>query len=176
MLRIQSSPAMRFRTLALGMVASLVWCQAPNQALDQAKRAFDRGDYAAAARLFEQAHQASPNCEILFFLGLARYRLKQPDLALIAFRSSVECDPKLIPAHLALAEAYAERRNDSEALAAYDRVLGLEPKNAAALSGAASIYLKNKSNEKAVGLLVALVALDGKDADAHSDLAAAYAA
>src|SRR5262249_1677401 len=138
--------------------------------------AFDRGDYAAAARFFEQAQQASPNCEILFFLGLARYRLKQPDLALIAFRSAVECDPKLLPAHLALAEAYSERHNDSEALAAYDRVLRLEPKNTAALSGAANIYLKNKNNGKAVELLETLVLLAPKDADAHADLAAARAA
>ena len=131
---------MRPRILALALLASLAW----GQALEQAKRAFDRGDYATAARLFEQAHKASPNCEILFFLGLARYRLKQPDAALIAFRSAVECNPKLLPAHLALAEAYAERHNDTEALAAYDRVLSLDPKNAAALSGAANIYLKGK--------------------------------
>jgi TolA-binding protein len=52
--------------------------------LDQAKRAFDQGDYAAAARLFEQVQQTSPGCDILFYLGLARYRLKQPDAALIA--------------------------------------------------------------------------------------------
>src|ERR1700730_2779697 len=50
---------MNRRILALAVVATLAWCQA----LDQAKRAFDRGDYATAARLFEQAHQASPNCE-----------------------------------------------------------------------------------------------------------------
>ena len=105
---------MSLRILTLALSASLAW----GQALDQAKRAFDKGDYATAARLFEQAHQASPNCEILFFLGLARYRLKQSDPALIAFRSAVECDPKLVPAHLALAEAYAERRNDAEALSA----------------------------------------------------------
>src|SRR5262245_62513769 len=101
---------MRVRVLALALAASLAWCQA----LEQAKRAFDKGDYATAARLFEQAHQASPNCEILFFLGLARYRLKQADPALIAFRSAVECNPKLLPAPLALAEAYADRHTDTE--------------------------------------------------------------
>ena len=90
---------MSLRILTLVLSASLAW----GQALDQAKRAFDKGDYATAARLFEQEHQASPNCEILFFLGLARYRLKQPDPAVIAFRSAVECNPKLLPAHLALA-------------------------------------------------------------------------
>ena len=107
------------RKLAIFLLASL----ACGQQLDQGKRAFDSGDYASAVRLFEQAHKASPDCEILFFIGLARYRLKQYEPALIAFRSATECDPKLIPAHLALAEAYTERHNDSEALAAYDRVL-----------------------------------------------------
>ena len=125
---------------------------------------------------FEQAQQASPNCENLFFLGLARYRLKQPDEALIAFRSAVECNPKLLPAHLALAEAYAERHNDSEALAAYERVLRLDPRNTIALSGAANIYLKSKANQKAVELFEMLVAVAPKDADAHADLAAAYGA
>jgi tetratricopeptide (TPR) repeat protein len=163
---------MSLRVLALAFVASLAWCQA----LEQAKRAFDKGDYAAAARLFEQAHQATPSCETLFFLGLARYRLKQPDAALIAFRSAVECDPKLLPAHLALAEAYTERHNDTEALSAYNRVLGLDPKNANALSGAANIYLKAKSNQKAVELLETLAPVAPFDSDAHADLAAAYAA
>jgi tetratricopeptide (TPR) repeat protein len=163
---------MNLRILALALAASIAWCQV----LDQAKRAFDKGDYATAARLFEQAHQASGNCEILFFLGLARYRLKQPDPAVIAFRSAVECNPKLLPAHLALAEAYAERRNDTEALAAYNQVLSLDPRNAAALSGAANIYLKNKTNQKAVELLEALIVVAPDDSDAHADLAAAYAA
>ena len=163
---------MHFRTVAFLLIASIAW----GQALDQAKRAFDRGDYAAAARLFEQTQQASPSCEILFFIGLTRYRLQQAEPALIAFRSAVECDPKLLPAHLALAEAYTERHNDAEALAAYERALGLDPRNPAALSGAANIYLKNKTNEKAVQLLQALVAVDPNDADAHADLAAAYAA
>jgi tetratricopeptide (TPR) repeat protein len=161
---------MGFRISALALVASLAWCQA----LDQAKRAFDKGDYATAANLFEQAHKASPNCDILFFLGLARYRLGQTEPALIAFRSAVECDAKLLPAHLALAEAYTERHNDAEALAAYERVLGLDAHNAAALSGAANIYLKTRSSAKAVELLQTLVAVAPKDADAHADLAAAY--
>src|SRR5258708_1332434 len=90
---LQLITRMCFRIFAIPIVASLAWCQS----LDHAKRAFDNGDYDVAARLFEQAHQASPNCEILFFLGVARYRLKEPDTALIAFRSAVECDPKLLP-------------------------------------------------------------------------------
>jgi len=160
------------RKLAVFLFASL----ACGQDLDQGKLAFDKGDYASAARLFERAYKASPNCEILFFIGMARYRLKQSEPALIAFRSATECDPKLIPAHLALAEAYTERHNDTEGLAAYDRVLSIEPRNAAALSGAANIYLKGKSHPRTVELLETLVEVAASDPDAHADLAAAYAA
>src|SRR6266567_4420585 len=160
------------KILALAGFASLVWCQA----LEQAKRTFDQGDYAAAARLFEQARLASPGCDILFYLGLTQYRLKQPDAALISFESAVQCDPKLIAAHLVLGEAYTEKGNHGEALAAYNRVLQLDPKNRAALRAAGGIHLRNKSNAEAAGLLETLVAEEPGDADAHADLAAAYAA
>jgi tetratricopeptide (TPR) repeat protein len=163
---------MLIRVVALITVGSLGW----SQALEQAKRAFDRGDYNAAASLFEQAHHAAPTCDVLFYLGLARYRLKQADAALIAFRRAVECDPKLLGAHLAMGAAYAQRQNDNEALAAYSRARALDPRNVAALGGAAAIYLKNNANEKAIGLLETLISVDPKDVDSHADLAAAYAA
>src|SRR5690349_21738371 len=101
----------------------LIACSAFGQALEQGKRAFDAGNYNEAARLFEKAHQSSPRCDILFFLGMARYRLNQVDDALISFQSAVQCDPKLVPARLALAEAYAERGNRDEALSAFTNVL-----------------------------------------------------
>lgn len=86
---------MLLKLLAAGTLALLPW----QQALEQAKRAFDAGNYAAAAQLFEKAHQESQRCEIPFYLGLARYRLKQTDAALIAFQVAVRCDPKMIPAY-----------------------------------------------------------------------------
>ena len=160
------------KILALIGVASLLWCQV----LEEAKRAFDKGDYGAAERLFEQARLTSPGCDIHFYLGLTQYRLKQPDAALISFESAVQCDPKLIDAHLALGDAYAERGNQAEALAAYTRVLQLDPKNRDALTGAARIHLRTRANQQAIELLEALVTEEPKDADAHADLAAAYAA
>src|ERR1041385_110097 len=98
---------MHRRLATAALAASVAWCQA----LEQAQRAFDAGRYAEAARLFEKAHQDSRRCDILFFLGMARYRMQQPDAALIAFQSAIQCDPKLLPAHLAMGEAYAERGN-----------------------------------------------------------------
>jgi tetratricopeptide (TPR) repeat protein len=158
------------------LVAGVLVLPAGDQTLEEAKRAFDAGNYAAAARLFEKAHQVSPRCDIPFYLGLARYRLKQLDAALIAFQVAVQCDPKLVPAHLALGEAYAVKGNDGEALSAYLRALDLAPKNRSALQGAASIYLHNQVNDKAVPLLETLVTLDTGSAPARVDLAAAYAA
>src|SRR5437867_3380290 len=163
---------MFLKLLAAGTLALLPW----QQMLEQAKRAFDAGNYAAAAQLFEKAHQESPRCDIPFYLGLARYRLKQTDAALIAFQVAVQCDPKLVPAHLALGEAYTQKGNDGEALSAYLKALDLEPRNHSALRGATSIYLRNEVNDKAVPLLETLIAADRKDPQARVDLAAAYAA
>ena len=160
------------RLLAAASLVSFAW----SQALEEAMRAFDAGNYSAAVRLFEKAHQESPRCDTLFYGGLARYRLQQVDSALIAFQSAVQCDPKLIPAHLALGEAYGLRGNEAESLSAYNRVLDLEPRNTSALRGAASIYLLNELNDKAVPLLEILVATTKTDPQARVDLAAAYAA
>jgi tetratricopeptide (TPR) repeat protein len=146
------------------------------QALDQARQAFKAGNYARAAELFENANAATPDCETTFYAGLARYRLNQFDAALIAFKSAVECDPKLIEAYLALGEAYIHLRNETEALRAYTQALNVAPRNTAALRGAAAIYLRNDNNEKAAALLETLAAIEPKDAQARVDLAAACAA
>src|SRR5205085_7741720 len=135
--------------VAVGLVVSLTF----GQAVQEGKRAFDAGQYAVAARLFEKAHRESPSCDILLYLGLARYRLKQLDAALIAFQEAVQCDPKLVAAHVARGEAYAEKGNDVEALAAYQRALSLEPRNLDALRGASFIYARDKLDDKALELL-----------------------
>jgi len=158
------------RVFALASIASLAWCQT----LEQAKRAFDAGNYAAAAQLFEKANRESPRCDTLFFLGLTRYRLKQVDSALIAFGEAVQCDPKMTMAYLALGEAYTEKGNDNEALTAYEHAVALEPRNAAALRGAAFIYTRENLNEKAAATLETLVKVDPADPQAHADLGGAY--
>ena len=160
------------RLIAGPLLASILWCQV----LDEAKRKFDAGEYASAARLFEQAREGSQRCDTLFYLGLARYRLKQVDAALIAFQSAVQCDPKLVGAHLAMGEAYNEKGNDGEALSAYTRALDLDSRNAPALRGASQIYLRNQMNDKAVATLEVLVNVEKADPQARVDLAAAYAA
>ena len=172
-LTIETIVLLRF--LAVCSLTLLAWWPGWGQtALQQGERAFEAGNYAEAARLFEAAHKQSPRCDILFFLGMAQYRMKQADSALISFQSAVQCDPKLTFAYLGLGEAYAERGNDDEALAAYAQVLKLEPKNRDALRGAGELYLRDKLFEKAVETIEALVKLDPANPKAHADLGAAY--
>jgi len=161
-----------FRLLLLSTLSPGVW----GQALESAQRAFDAGQYAAAADLFEQANRSSPNCRNTFYLGLSRYHLRQFDAALIAFKTAIQCDASLVPAHLALAETYIVMGNQTEALRAYTQALSVEPKEVSALRGAAAIYLRNENNQKAVTLLEKLIALEPGDRQAHVDLGAAYAA
>ena len=137
--------------------------------------AFDRGDYVAAIRLFEAAQQRKPECANSLYIGLARYRLKQTNEALIAFRAALECDPKLVAAHLALGDAYDARHNESEALAAYLQALTIEPRNAIALRAAANLYLQSGLHLKAQPLLETLLTL-GARPDVHADLGAVHAA
>jgi tetratricopeptide (TPR) repeat protein len=151
----------------------LASCAQP-QSLEQAQRAFDAGDYEDALRLFEEANRKSPSCELQFYMGMARYRQGRPSEAMIAFQSAVQCNPRLMLAHIALAEAYLQRGNPNAALSAFNRALELEPRNSAALRGAASIYLRSKTTHKTIELLRTLVEVEPNDSEAHSDLGAAY--
>ncbi|MDQ3013307.1 MAG: hypothetical protein M3X11_21700, partial [Acidobacteriota bacterium] len=62
--------------------------------------------------------QAAPDCGKFFAAGLEEYKRKDLSQALITFRAAAQCDPKLAQAHLAIANIYAERGNEGEALAA----------------------------------------------------------
>ena len=158
------------------MVLASVACVADGQTRKQAEQAFDAGRYADAALLFEKDYQESSRCEALFGLGISRYRLNQTDSALIAFQSSVQCNPKLTLAFIAMGDAYSEKNNSREALSAYLLALEREPSNSSALRGAASIYLREKLPQKAVEVLEILVKTEPKDPQAHADLGAGYLA
>src|SRR5215813_14831176 len=103
--------------------------------------------------------QAAPDCGKSLAAGLQEYQRKDLSKALIAFRTAVQCDPKLVQAYLAIADIYAERGNDGEALSALLQALQIEPKNVLALRAAAHIYLKNDDYRKALPLLETLAPL-----------------
>jgi superkiller protein 3 len=120
--------------------------------------------------------QVSADCNKSLNAGLRAYERKELTQALIDFRAAVQCDPKFVQGHLAIADIYAERGNEGEALAALLRALQIDPKNVLALRAASNLYLKNGLHTKALPLLETLVVATPEAADAHADLAAVYAA
>jgi len=161
-----------------GLASCVLWFSlgAAQNVVEEGKRAFDAGNYTEAVRLFEKAQQSSARCEIFFYLGLARYRLKQLDRAIINFRSAAECDPKLPEPHIALGEAYTQKGDDNRALAAFESALKAQPNHAGALRSAAALYIRHQMNEQAVGVLERLSRMEPGDVQVRSNLGAAYAA
>jgi tetratricopeptide (TPR) repeat protein len=146
------------------------------QSPDRAKQALNDGNYQEAAELFQKTAESTPRCDARFYLGLARFRLKQLDAALIAFQSAVQCDPKYAEAYTALGEVYVQKGNRDKALPAYLQALTLAPASVPALRGAAAIYLDREENYEAIPLLEKLVSVKKSDPQSHADLGAAYAA
>jgi tetratricopeptide (TPR) repeat protein len=119
--------------------------------------------------------QTAPDCGKHFAAGLQEYQRKDLNKALIAFRTAAQCDPKMAGAYMAIADIYAERGNDGEAIAALLQVLEIEPKNVLALRAAANLYLRNDQHRKALPLLETLAPLTPQSVEVHADLAAVYA-
>jgi tetratricopeptide (TPR) repeat protein len=169
MLRYKSS------SLFCCCVATAFLLNAAADRLSDAKTALGAGKFADAVRLLEQEQTASARCEVSFYLGLARYRLRQLDQAIIDLQSASQCDPGNADTRVALAVAYADKGDDNRAVAAFDSAIQLEPDNVEALRAAAMLDLRHERNERAIVKLEKLVAIEPDDAQAHSELGAAYA-
>lgn len=148
---------------------------AADNRLAEGKRAFASGRYEDAVQLLEPARDHPGGCEAAFYLGLAHYRLKRLDQAIIDLQSAIQCAPRNPDSFVALAAAYADKGDDDRAVEAFDSALELQPGNVEALRAAATLELRHERNERAVNKLEKLVALQPNDAQAHSDLGAAYA-
>lgn len=143
--------------------------------VEQGQRAFDAGRYREAADLFEKGLGAAPDCRVLFFLGMARFRQGAGDAAILNFRGAAECDPRNVKTRAALAEAYESKGFDNQALAEYEAALEHDAGYTSALRGAGRLYLRHQLNEKAVTVLERLAAHEPGAAQARADLGAAYA-
>jgi len=164
----------RFGLAVLFCLRGIAQDTRPESTIEAGKVAFDKGSYREAIDFFERA--GSHDCQIGFYIGLARYRLGESDEAIRRFQSSIECDPGFVAARVAIAEAYAQRGDTARALAAFDAALQIDPKNVDALRAASRIHLDAQSNDKAISLLETLVSIETGDSGARNDLGAAYAA
>ncbi len=126
--------------------------------------------------LFLALALAAPDCGQSFSAGMDEYQRKDLAQALISLRAAVQCDPKMVRAHLVIANIHAERGNGGEALAALLELLKVEPNNVLALRAGSNLYLQNGLHTKALPLLETLVLAAPAMLDAHADLAGVYAA
>src|SRR3982074_3095287 len=95
--------------------------------ISEGNTALAAGRYQDAVRLLEQERDSSSRCDVYFYLGLARYRLKQLDQAIIDFKSAGQCAPANADLLLALAAAYADKGDDDRAVEAFDSAIQLQP-------------------------------------------------
>lgn len=156
------------------LAALFLFLAAEDSVIGQAKKAFDRGRYHDALRLWDKADQS--RCDIAFFQGLAYFRLHRLPEAILYFETSVACDGRQIQPRIALAEVYAAAGDPSRSLLAYEAALKIAPDSVEAMRGASALYLTNQLNDKAVQLLERLVRHAPQDAAAHAQLGAVYAA
>src|SRR5438445_6743514 len=118
--------------------------------LSLGKRALAASEYEEAARFLEKARDGSRSCEASYYLGLARYRLKQLDRAIIELQSASQCGENNAELQVALATAYTEKGDANRALAAFESALRIKSDHAVALRGAAALNLRLEKNEQAV--------------------------
>jgi tetratricopeptide (TPR) repeat protein len=147
---------------------------AENATVTAGKRAFDRGQYEEAIRIWQSGD--TKDCNIPFYIGLAHYRLQRISDALMQFRTAVACAPNQLMPRIALAEATAASGDQNRAITHYEDALKLDPNSVDSLRGAAFLFLTNQLNDKAIPLLERLLKIVPGDAAARAQLGAAYAA
>jgi VWFA-related protein len=89
---------------------------------------FTRGDFAAAAAELEQAFDANPkSAATAFVLGWAWQGAGDARKAIGAWRAAAAADPSLVPAHLAIADAYLQLSKPELAVQALRAGLAARP-------------------------------------------------
>ncbi len=96
------------------------------KALHRAAECAQRGDWAGAARLYEQATARNAPSDVWDALGLVYLRLDRRAEALGAFEKAIEADPGFLFPYAHLAAAYLEERRYREVAAVANRALAAD--------------------------------------------------
>jgi tetratricopeptide (TPR) repeat protein len=95
-------------------------CVAQDAALETAKSAYGKGDYARAIQILKSAAAKEPsNGEIQLLLAKCYLETNQHDDAIAAAEKAVSIDPKNSTYHQLLGEAYGQKADHSSMLSAY---------------------------------------------------------
>lgn len=118
--------ARTFGTVSVDRLAAQSDC-ALQRALRQAGERAQRGDWAGAAALYEQAVARNAPADVWDALGLVYFRLGRKAEALGALEKAIEADPGFLFPYAHLAEAYLEERRYPEVAAVAGRALAADP-------------------------------------------------
>jgi protein O-GlcNAc transferase len=134
-----------------------------------------RGDYAAAARCFEQAVAIDGgNPGYHANLGEAYRRLGEPARAAEAFTRAVALAPELAAAEFGLANALKDLGRFEEAVEHYKATLRVDPGHARAFYNLGNTFLSLGQFRSALACYQAAVALAPDHPEAHNNLGVAF--
>lgn len=123
----------------------------------QGVAAYNKGDFAAAAKSFEGAVQKAPTVPDLYVnLALAYYRLNRSADAVAQLEKAASLGPDDVKIHFQLGSAYVEMQAYDKAIAAFEKGLAKRPDLAAdplaieATSTLGAVYFAKGDNDKAI--------------------------
>ena len=133
---------------------------------------FDRGDFAAAQRYFEEAIAVDGN-QAIFHVNLANTLIKrhERERAIGALRRAIELDPLMAPAYVPLAELEFQQGDVETAVRHLRRGVELQPDMAAGHADLATVLAAQGKTAEAIAELRIAVALDGDLVPAANRLA-----
>jgi tetratricopeptide (TPR) repeat protein len=94
----------------------------------QGVAAYNKGDFASAAKMFEAAIQKAPTVPDLYVnLALAYFRLNRSPEAVTQLEKAASLGPNDPKIHYQLGSAYVEMQSYDKAIAAFEKGLGAQP-------------------------------------------------
>ncbi len=125
--------------------------------------------------MVDLAQKKAPNVGLLEFQkARIHWKLKNQTLAVKSLEKALSLDPKIIEAHLFLAQIYARDAMPSKALEHYKYVLTKESDNLSALHGISQVYIDTGEHKLAVTHLKKSLRKNSKSLIARLNLALLY--
>lgn len=114
----------------------------------------DRGEFACAAKAFQEALQLDPHsARVAYLLGKSLYSSGNAADAIAPLQDSVRLDPHNLHAHLALAAALDSLHRTMDAEIEWRAALAIDPKSATALNALSADLLGQKDYAGEIALL-----------------------
>ena len=124
-----------------------------------------------AARLIEDVGARGGRSAYYWFTcGCVHIRLKNDDLAVEAFRKSLELKPDKLATYLNLGQVYARQGKLKDAIATYESATKLEPNDPRAYAQAGDTFARNEQPQNALPFYRKAVQLDPRNANYQRDL------